>query len=142
MPAPYSGRCLCAAVKLTISTEPVTVLSCFCEHCSKGAGGTHQLIGKFAAKDVQVTTAAGNDITTYTLTDTASGNSKEKSFCSKCGCTLWTVPAAAKGTYLLIRTPLLEQGLDAQPANEIFIRNRPTWVAAVKGAGQWEEARK
>lgn len=47
MPAPYTGSCLCGAVGLSISTEPAAVLSCFCTHCSKGAGGSHQLVCHF-----------------------------------------------------------------------------------------------
>ncbi|KAF5009242.1 hypothetical protein FDECE_4535 [Fusarium decemcellulare] len=140
MPAPYTGQCLCEAVKFTVSSEPVTVLSCFCEHCSKGAGGTHQLIGKFASKDVRVT-AADDAISQFTVTDTSSGNGKEKAFCRTCGCTLWTIPAAAKGTFHLIRLPLLDGGLNLKPANEIFVKNRPSWVGPVEGVSQWEEMR-
>ncbi|KAM5371746.1 hypothetical protein ACJZ2D_007811 [Fusarium nematophilum] len=141
MPAPYTGQCLCAAVKFEISSEPVTVLSCFCDHCSKGAGGTNQLIGKFATKDVQVT-APSSAIGTFTLTDTSSGSSKVKAFCRTCGCTLWTIPAAAKGTFHLIRLPLLDGGLNFRPGNEIFVKNRPSWQAAVEGVAQWDEMRK
>ncbi|RYC91948.1 hypothetical protein BFJ63_vAg5391 [Fusarium oxysporum f. sp. narcissi] len=142
MPAPYSGQCLCGNVKFTIPSEPVTVLSCFCEHCCIGAGGTHQLIGKFTTQDVKVSTTAEDAITKYSLSDTSSGSSKEKAFCRTCGCTLWTIPAAAKGKFYMIRLPLLDGGLKFQPANEIFVRNRPTWVEPVKDAGQWEEMRK
>ncbi|KAF4984052.1 hypothetical protein FZEAL_665 [Fusarium zealandicum] len=141
MPAPYTGQCLCAAVKFQVLTEPITALSCFCEHCSKGAGGTYQLIGKFATKDVQVS-AADDAIGEYVLTDTSSGDRKEKAFCRTCGCTLWTVPAAAKGTFLLIRLPLLDGGLNIRPANEIFVKNRPSWMGPVENVGQWEEMRK
>ncbi|KAK2474020.1 hypothetical protein H9L39_13980 [Fusarium oxysporum f. sp. albedinis] len=107
-----------------------------------GAGGTHQLIGKFTTQDVKVSTTAEDAITKYSLSDTSSGSSKEKTFCRTCGCTLWTIPAAAKGKFYMIRLPLLDGGLKFQPANEIFVRNRPTWVEPVKDAGQWEEMRK
>ncbi|KAI8652871.1 CENP-V/GFA domain-containing protein [Fusarium keratoplasticum] len=122
MSAPYSGQCLCAAVKFSISSEPVT-------------------IGKFATKDVQIT-AADNAIGEFILSDTASGNKKEKHFCRTCGCTLWTIPAAAKGAFHLIRLPLLDGGLNLKPANEIFVKNRPKWMEPVEGVGQWEEMRK
>ncbi|KAF4964594.1 hypothetical protein FSARC_7500 [Fusarium sarcochroum] len=101
-----------------------------------------QMIGKFATKDIQVSTTNSDSITKYTLSDTASGSCKEKAFCNTCGCTLWTIPAAAQGKFHLIRLPLLEGGLNFRPANEIFARNRPTWVSSVEGAGQWEEMRK
>lgn len=50
-------------------------------------------------------------ISTYTFTDTSSGFVKEKAFCRICGVPLWTIPASAKGTYLLIRTAILQNRL-------------------------------
>jgi hypothetical protein len=44
MPTPYSGRCLCGSVQFVITSEPAAVMSCYCEHCSKGAGGTNQIV--------------------------------------------------------------------------------------------------
>lgn len=44
MAARYSGSCLCGGIRITIASEPTAVLSCFCEHCSKGAGGTNQVV--------------------------------------------------------------------------------------------------
>ncbi|CEI62170.1 unnamed protein product [Fusarium venenatum] len=159
MQASYSGECLCGAVQFAISSEPIAVLSCFCKHCSKGAGGFQQLIGKFATGNIQVSTANNESISRYRLHDTSSGDCKEKAFCRTCGCTLWTVPAAAQGKFYLIRLPLLEGGyvfssqivrsetdltfsLSLRPNMEIFVRNRPTWIGPSKDAEQWEEARK
>ncbi|GKU12133.1 hypothetical protein FLAG1_09531 [Fusarium langsethiae] len=142
MQASYSGECLCGAVKFMISSGPVAVLSCFCNHCSKGAGGFQQLIGKFATEDVQISTTGNESISRYKLYDTSSGEFKEKAFCRTCGCTLWTVPAAAQGKFYLIRLPLLNGGLTLRPRTEIFVRNRPTWIEPIKNAEQWEEARK
>jgi hypothetical protein len=109
MPTPYTGQCLCGAVKFTIASEPATVISCFCNHCQKGAGGPNQVIAKFSRADVTVS-ADTDAITKYILKDTSSGSPKEKHFCRQCGCTLWTVPASAKGTTYIIRTSLLEGG--------------------------------
>jgi hypothetical protein len=73
---------------------------------------------------------------------------------------MWTVPAAAKGKFYLIRTPLLDQGFVAlvsytfayntntpprvhlKPQNEIFTKNRPAWVQVTEGVAQWEGMRK
>lgn len=66
-------------------------------------------IAKFAAQDVHVS-ASEDSFSVYTLRDTASGNPKEKAFCRTCGCPLWTVPQAAKGKFLIVRTALLENG--------------------------------
>ncbi|KFA65799.1 hypothetical protein S40285_10399 [Stachybotrys chlorohalonatus IBT 40285] len=122
MPAPYSGRCLCGSVR-------------------KGAGGTNQIIAKFTHDDVRVSDELGS-IREYTLSDTASGAPKIKSFCGTCGCTLWTVPQSAKGKFLIIRTSLIDGGFDLRPGSEIFAKNRPSWMSQLEGVPQFAEARK
>ncbi|KAI6083032.1 hypothetical protein F4821DRAFT_245732 [Hypoxylon rubiginosum] len=137
----YKGACLCGDVRLTISAEPKSVLSCFCNDCSKGAGGTNQVIAKFSAKAVEIT-AKPDSISKYIVNGTSSGSPKEKAFCRTCGCPLWTVPQSAKGELLLIRTSILENGLDLRPASEIFVRSRPSWVLPSHNTTQWDEMRK
>ncbi|KAK3307762.1 Mss4-like protein [Chaetomium strumarium] len=140
MAAPYSGSCLCGGIRFTIASEPAAVLSCFCEHCSKGAGGTNQIIAKFAQADVNISEGE-HLIATYTFTDTSSGGPKAKAFCRTCGTPLWTVPASARGTSLLIRPSLLSEWHHFKPGSEIFVANRPPWVTPVDGAEQWEGVR-
>lgn len=160
MPHTYHGQCLCGAVSLDITSEPVAVLSCFCQHCSKGAGGTNQIasyhqlmlrsldganlavkIAKFPSDSVALTIAP-DSLTSYTFQDTSSGQSKEKAFCKHCGVPLWTVPASAKGQFLLIRTAILDDGLQFKPGNEIFTKYRPAWAKGTEGVTQWAEMRK
>ncbi|KAK4118548.1 hypothetical protein N657DRAFT_628326 [Parathielavia appendiculata] len=140
MPAPYFGSCLCGGIQLTVASEPTAVLSCFCEHCSKGAGGTNQIVAKFAQADVNITSGT-QLITTYTSTDTCSGAPKAKAFCQMCGAPLWTVPASARGTHLLIRPSLLSEWQHLKPRAEIFVGHRPPWVTPVEGTEQWHGAR-
>ncbi|CAG9954491.1 unnamed protein product [Clonostachys rosea f. rosea IK726] len=140
MPAPYSGRCLCGGVSLNIYAEPAVVLSCFCTHCSKGAGGANQVIAKFPTNEVQVT--GQENLSFYTLDDTSSGSPKEKAFCKTCGSPVWTVPGQAKGKFVIIRTAILDSGLELKPNSDLFVKNRPTWMSPSEGASQWEEMRK
>ncbi|KAH7381164.1 Mss4-like protein [Phaeosphaeria sp. MPI-PUGE-AT-0046c] len=108
MPAPYYGECLCGDVHVTIPSEPQAIMTCACDHCRKNAGGTHQVIGKFLSRGVEI---KGQDsIATFHHSDTGSGSPKQKHFCQKCGVTLWTVPASATGTHLMVRTAILHGG--------------------------------
>ncbi|KAL2128289.1 hypothetical protein VTI74DRAFT_9390 [Chaetomium olivicolor] len=140
MAAPYSGSCLCGGIRFTIASEPTTILSCFCEHCSKGAGGTNQIIAKFAHADVEISSGE-HLITTYTFTDTSSGAPKDKAFCRTCGTPLWTVPASVRGTHLLIRPSLLSEWHHFKPRSEIFVAHRPAWAKPVADAEQWQGVR-
>ncbi|KAK4095974.1 hypothetical protein N658DRAFT_72255 [Parathielavia hyrcaniae] len=140
MAAPYSGSCLCGGIQFTIASEPTAVLACLCEHCRKGAGGTHLIIAKFAHADVNISSGT-QLITTYNFTDTSSGAHKAKAFCQTCGAPLWTVPASARGTHLLIRPSLLSEWQHLKPRAEIFVGHRPSWATPVEGTEQWQGAR-
>ncbi|KAK2778507.1 hypothetical protein CKAH01_11752 [Colletotrichum kahawae] len=124
----FTGSCLCGGILVSISSTPVTIFTCFCDHCCKGAGGTHQVVSamtitalqselkaeavqvaKFPHKSVAIT--SGSDLVAhFTLNNTSSGSPKEKAFCRVCGTPLWTTPAPAQGQFLLIRTSLLDGG--------------------------------
>ncbi|KAI1103013.1 hypothetical protein F4804DRAFT_246386 [Jackrogersella minutella] len=134
----YKGACLCGDVQLAISGQADAVFTCFCEHCNKGAGSTHQVLAQFPTGAVEII-AKTDSISSYTLTDTVSGASKEKVFCRKCGCPLWSVPEPARGVIIFIRTSILENGLDLKPVFEMFVKNRPSWVLPTDGASQWQE---
>ncbi|KAF3807894.1 hypothetical protein GCG54_00007630 [Colletotrichum gloeosporioides] len=146
----FSGSCLCGGILVSISSNPVTIFTCFCDHCCKGAGGTHQVIAKFTHKSVAITT--GSDLVShFTLNNTSSGLAKEKAFCRVCGTPLWTAPASAQGQFLLIRTSLLDGGTaltslgtrsNLTPEAEVFVKSRPAWQHAVDGAVQWEGMRR
>lgn len=66
-------------------------------------------MAKFAHNDVKLS-ASDKDITVHTFTDTASGAPKEKVFCRHCAVTIWTIPESIKGSFLLVRTPVLNEG--------------------------------
>jgi hypothetical protein len=65
-------------------------------------------IAKFFHGDVNISSGELL-ITTYTIPDTSSGTPKAKAFCQTCGAPLWTVPASARGTHLLVRPSLLSE---------------------------------
>ncbi|KAF4811139.1 hypothetical protein CGCSCA5_v010074 [Colletotrichum siamense] len=137
----FTGSCLCGGIIVSISATPVTIFTCFCDHCCKGAGGTHQVIAKFPHKSVAI--ISGSDLVShFTLNNTSSGSPKEKAFCRVCGTPLWTAPASAQGQFLLIRTSLLDGGSNLTPEAEIFVKSRPAWQHAVDGAVQWEGMRR
>ncbi|KAL1855341.1 hypothetical protein VTK73DRAFT_8573 [Phialemonium thermophilum] len=136
----YTGQCLCGGVRLSAASPPVAVLSCFCRHCSKGSGGTHQVIAKFADKDIQVEARDGA-LETYTFDDTGSGLPKDKVFCRICGVPMWTVPGHVKGRFLMVRAAVIDSGPELKPQFEIYTKYRPSWVPPVEGASQWQEMR-
>ena len=44
----------------------------------------------------------------WDIKKTQSGDIKEKHFCGRCGCTLWTIPMHHGGAKWMIRVPLID----------------------------------
>ena len=124
---PMRGSCLCEGITFEISGEPLKVLSCYCLDCQKGAGGPCQSVSKRiqgqsqdpSNPENQVIFCNASDVLVkdpknlkaiYNIEKTQSGKSKEKHFCGRCGCTLWTVPMHHGGSKWVVRVPLIDGG--------------------------------
>ncbi|KZT51997.1 hypothetical protein CALCODRAFT_442262 [Calocera cornea HHB12733] len=105
----YIGACLCGGVSFTMMAEPSGINNCFCTDCRKNAGGPMQTNAEWAG-DVMQITDADKLVTTYIITDTASGRPKIKCFCKRCGCTLWTLYEKGDMVFRNVRVGLIEDG--------------------------------
>lgn len=121
------GSCLCEGVKFTVQGTPDAIFICYCSHCKKNAGAPGQIASlkppsdfqdliltisqsaKFKCENVHVLEGSEH-INTWILKDNLSGCEKHKKFCSRCGCTLWTIPMKHSGSHWIVRTALLENG--------------------------------
>ncbi|KAJ9216367.1 hypothetical protein DTO166G4_1955 [Paecilomyces variotii] len=136
--ATRTGTCLCKGVSFTVEGEPKMVFCCYCSDCALGAGGPCQITARYQSSRFSI-----NDpeslVTTYTITETGSGFAKEKYFCKRCGCTLYTVPLADEGRTIVIRPVLIENGLELyKPEIECWMKNRPSYFSGCQEAEQWE----
>ncbi|OQV10584.1 hypothetical protein CLAIMM_14561 [Cladophialophora immunda] len=128
--ARYNGACLCGNVTFDLLGHPYKVLQCYCLDCQKGAGGPCQIVLGYNATEVSVKDPESL-INKYIIEKTQSGHVKEKHFCSRCGCTLWTVPMHHGGTKWMVRSSLVEDGLHHfKPDKEIFDDRRPGYIKA------------
>jgi len=116
----HEGSCLCEGVHFAVEGEPEKVFICYCSHCMKNAGGPGQIMAKFPKEQVKVKQGL-ELIKTWVLNDTMSGSEKHKLFCGRCGCTLWTIPMSHGGTHFIVRTSLIDNGLEIfKPKAEFF----------------------
>ncbi|KAH8588228.1 Mss4-like protein [Bisporella sp. PMI_857] len=105
----YQGSCLCDGVRFTTHGEPDKVFACYCSDCLKNAGAPYQICSKMPRSAVHVSEGA-EFLSTWVCKETASGHEKHKVFCSRCGCTLWTIPMHHKGEVYVVRSALLQAG--------------------------------
>jgi hypothetical protein len=123
MSTPFSGGCVCGAVRYECAAEPMAVAHCYCTDCQKTSGGqmsTNLLVPKPAFKVVK-----GQSTTYDTTAD--SGNTVTRHFCGKCGSSLWSVPNAIPDL-LVIKAGSLDDPSWLKPAMSIYCDSAQPWA--------------
>ncbi|OGM44539.1 hypothetical protein ABOM_006760 [Aspergillus bombycis] len=134
-----TGACICKGVGFTVAGPPEDVFCCYCSDCAIGAGGPCQITASYASSSVTIRDPDGL-LTCYTITKgTVSGRAKEKHFCKRCGCTVFTVPFSLGREYIVIRPVLIENGLELyKPGLECFVQRRPSYFSGCQSAKEYD----
>ncbi len=115
------GSCLCGAVSYESTAEPMFSGHCHCADCQKETGGGHLTIAAVPDASVKVTgpTASFTKIG-------GSGQTIERTFCSKCGSTVFSKPKAMAGTTML-RAGTLDNPAQINPGMSIYASRAQAW---------------
>ncbi|KAJ7696474.1 DUF636 domain-containing protein [Mycena rosella] len=121
-----AGSCLCRKVRFTVLGDPFQYAVCHCINCKKFAGSAFMTNAFFSPDNLSVT--AGKDLVRqYHDSDTASGNTLTRSFCSECGTSLF-LSSPTKTDWISVCPATVDQAQDWVPRRE----NRPdakfSWV--------------
>jgi len=116
-----SGTCLCGAVRYEANAEPAFSGHCFCADCQKETGGGHLTIVAVPDAAVKVTG------TTATFSKPgASGQIVERTFCPKCGSTLFGRPEVMAGMTML-RAGTLDDPSQIAPSMSVYTSRARAW---------------
>lgn len=116
-----TGGCLCGAVRYTIEGEPRFAGKCYCTDCQKESGTGHITI--IAVPDEEVTvTGETRDF----VRPGDSGQDVVRTFCPKCGTTLFGRPSLMSGI-TMIRTGTLDDSSMVVPAIAVYGGSAPAW---------------
>ena len=115
------GSCLCGAVEITVSAEPIFVGKCYCTDCQKGSGGGHNTV--VAVPDTGLGVAGE---TTSFAKPGDSGKPVTRHFCPKCGTTLYSQPEAMPGTSM-VRAGVLDHAPAITATMAIYCAHAPAW---------------
>lgn len=116
-----SGGCLCGAVRYETSAEPVFAGHCHCADCQKESGCGHTTVAAVPDASLKMTGATG----TFAKLGT-SGQITERTFCVKCGSTLFSRPRVAAGLTIL-RAGTLDDASLITPAMSIYTSRAQAW---------------
>jgi hypothetical protein len=86
MPAPFTGGCLCGAVRYEVSAEPVAMALCHCRDCQYVSGGEPAAVVIVPRDALKITKGKPKD---FTVTGD-SGKHVTRRFCAECGTPLFS----------------------------------------------------
>jgi hypothetical protein len=116
-----SGTCLCGAVRYDANVDPVFSGHCYCADCQKETGGGHVTVAAVPDASVKVTGATS----TFTKQG-GSGQSTERTFCPKCGSTIFSRPRIMAGMTML-RAGTLDNASGISPSMSIYTSRALAW---------------
>ncbi len=116
-----AGRCLCGAVRLTITGEPVSMTQCHCNGCQRASGTGHMSIARVRCEDV----AIEGETTIYAST-ADSGNINTRHFCPACGARLSGRNSGRPG-FISVAVGCREDLSWFKPSSVIYANERPCW---------------
>lgn len=131
MTAPYTGRCNCGAVTVSIAAEPVATRQCWCRQCQKAAAGGPTHNAMFPTDAVEITGARDDFV--YVA---ASGNVLTQEFCPRCG-TPVLGRSRARPQFRTIRFGMLDEGHGLKPAMAIWTDEAPEWAMIDPEMERW-----
>ncbi|NJM48990.1 MAG: GFA family protein [Alkalinema sp. RU_4_3] len=122
MTDPFSGGCVCGAIRYVCAQAPIAMLNCHCRDCQSFSGAPFASGVVVSAPDLQVTGTPK----TYSVHG-SSGGFTTRSFCSDCGTPLFTQSDASL-QFVSIRFPTLDNQSEFQPMLDIWTSSAQLWV--------------
>jgi hypothetical protein len=127
LPTPFSGGCLCGAVRYTCDAEPIMAGHCHCEDCRRSSGSGH-------SSHLAVPEAAfvmTGETKAY-VRPSASGNPVTRAFCPECGAPVFSKNPAMPGM-LFLRASSLDDLEIFKPQMHVWAVRAASWDSPSTG---------
>ncbi|PTB46511.1 hypothetical protein M441DRAFT_63791 [Trichoderma asperellum CBS 433.97] len=130
------SSCLCGANRISFEGDISVKMRCHCIDCRKFSGSTNT--NNIALPLAGMKILKGT-LKTYTK-QVATGNNMTSHFCGDCGSTLYRISTFNEGVAAVMIGGIdgLETIEDGKAHVELFVKNRPSWMAPIQGAKQVE----
>ena len=133
MTAPFSGGCVCQAVRYDVSAEPLAVMNCHCRACQYASGGSH-------------TTAVVVPRAAFRLTKGTpkrysskgdSGREVHRFFCGECGSPLFSEPP--NELIYVVKAATLDDPSWLKPRGALYVSEAQPWAPIDSGLPIFEK---
>ncbi|BCS02012.1 GFA family protein [Aspergillus luchuensis] len=122
---PYTGRCNCTSVSITLPAQPERSVACHCINCKKAGGGSFS-INYFIDQSDMTIEDPSQAMKIYSDPNTSSGNIIQRHFCSSCGSPLFTLSPKVPGKAYL-KAALFD--IVSKPESVFFGDKQEEWVS-------------
>jgi hypothetical protein len=127
LPTPFSGGCLCGAVRYTCDAEPIMAGHCHCEDCRRSSGSGHS--SHLAVPEAAVVLTGE---TKAYVRPSASGNPVTRAFCPECGAPVFSKNPAMPGM-LFLRASSLDDLEIFKPQMHVWAVRAASWDSPSTG---------
>lgn len=122
MNPPYSGGCLCGAVRYRVTAEPETLYACHCTDCQRRNGAAFALSLVVRREAVEAT----GETKFYAVT-LADGRIKQNRACARCATRLWG-ESLKSPAFVIIQPGTLDDTTWLRPVAHIWTRSAQPWL--------------
>jgi hypothetical protein len=133
LPTPFSGGCLCGAVRYICDAEPMMAGHCHCEDCRRTSGSGHS--SHLVVPEASV--ALTGEVKGYQR-PSDSGNLVTRAFCPNCGAPIFSKNSAMPGM-LFLRASSLDDLEIFQPQMHVYATRAASWDAPLAGVPAFDK---
>jgi hypothetical protein len=133
MGAPYTGQCLCGAVRYRVNDEPLTYYACHCADCQRRTGSAFGL--SLIVKRSAVELLQGEPVP-YSA-DLHDGRNKSGRMCASCGTRVWGEPRK-NNAVLVVQPGTLDPGHGLVPVAHQWLREAQPWMVLPEGVARYD----
>jgi hypothetical protein len=130
---PFSGRCLCDAVRYRVTQEPLTFYACHCTDCQKRSGSAFGLSMWVNRSAIEVTKGEP-----ALHASTFGGRLRKRRICAQCGGNLFSEPREGSQV-AIIRPGTLDDTSWLKPVAHLWTRSAQPWFAFPEGVRKYEQ---
>jgi hypothetical protein len=120
---PQPGGCLCGAIRLLLTEDPLTLYACHCTDCQRHTG-TSFVLSMIARR--QAVEVVSGEPSQYAFA-TPDGRQKRGRFCGRCSTRLWGEPVALPDLVAL-RPGILDDTSWVEPVAHIWTASAQRWI--------------
>ena len=129
----FTGGCLCDAVRFEARGAPSGVNHCHCVQCQRASGAALLTWATWPRASVRIARGAAADF--------ESSPGVKRSFCARCGSTLFWRREGLIPEELDIAAGTIDQADALAPQDHIFVKSRRRWMPLCDGLPAYPEAR-